>query len=124
VSIGFCLIILRSVLFTAARRVGANNAGGGRWWETFRDEATSGPSGQREQKIVVTALASVDCATPPEGTSAEIIVVNSFSELAAMPRAKVAGEIVVFNERFVHRMAAAETTASLTSFSSVKKGFG
>ena len=60
-----------------------------------------------EQKIVVTALASVDNATPPEGISAEIVVVKNFAELDAMPREKVAGKIVVFNERFDQRMAAA-----------------
>ncbi len=60
-----------------------------------------------QQKIVVTALASVDNATPSEGITAEIVVVNNFAELAAMPREKVAGKIVVFNERFDHQMAAA-----------------
>jgi len=60
-----------------------------------------------QQKIVVTALASVHNATPAEGTTAEIVVVNSFDELAAMPREKVAGKIVVFNERFDRQMAAA-----------------
>ena len=60
-----------------------------------------------QQKIVVTALASVDNATPAEGITAEIVVVNNFDELAAMPREKVAGKIVVFNERFDHQLAAA-----------------
>lgn len=60
-----------------------------------------------QQKIVVNALASVDNATPPEGISAEVIVVNSFDELATMPREKVAGKIVVFNAPFDHRLAAA-----------------
>ena len=59
-----------------------------------------------QQKIVVTALASMDNATPPEGITAEVVVVNSFDELAAMPREKVAGKIVVFNERFDRAMAA------------------
>jgi carboxypeptidase Q len=60
-----------------------------------------------QQKIVVTALASVDTATPAEGITAEIVVVNSFDELAALPREKVAGKIVVFNEPFDHQMVAA-----------------
>ncbi len=59
-----------------------------------------------QQKIVVTALASMDNATPAEGITAEVVVVNSFDELAAMPREKVAGKIVVFNERFDRAMAA------------------
>ncbi len=60
-----------------------------------------------QQKIVVTALASLNNATPPEGITAEIVVVNSFAELAALPREKVVGKIVVFNEPFDHQMAAA-----------------
>jgi carboxypeptidase Q len=60
-----------------------------------------------QQKIVLTALASVDIATPPEGITAEVIVVDSFAALAALPREKVAGKIVVFNEQFDHRKAAA-----------------
>ncbi len=60
-----------------------------------------------QQKIVVTALASLNNATPPDGVTAEIVVVNSFDELAALPRDKVSGKIVVFNERFDQRMTAA-----------------
>lgn len=59
-----------------------------------------------QQKIVVTALASINAATPPEGITAEVVVVNNFSELAAMPRENVQGKIVVFNEGFDHSMAA------------------
>jgi carboxypeptidase Q len=43
-------------------------------------------------------------ATPPEGVTAEIVVANSFAELAAMPRDKVAGQIVVFNWHYDRRM--------------------
>ncbi|MGC2112415.1 MAG: M20/M25/M40 family metallo-hydrolase [Candidatus Korobacteraceae bacterium] len=60
-----------------------------------------------QQKIVVTALASINAATPPEGITAEVVVVNNFDELAALPREKVEGKIVVFNERFDRSMAAA-----------------
>ena len=60
-----------------------------------------------QQKIVVTALASMDNATPPEGITAEVLVVDSFAELAALPKEKVAGKIVVFNEKFDHSKAAA-----------------
>lgn len=59
------------------------------------------------QKIVVTALASINNATPPEGITADVVVVNNFDELAALPRDKVQGKIVVFNEPFDHSMAAA-----------------
>jgi len=60
-----------------------------------------------QQKIVVTALASLDNATPPEGITADVVVVGSFAELAALPREKVAGKIVVFNEPFDHSKVAA-----------------
>jgi len=60
-----------------------------------------------EQKIVVTALTSLKCATPPEGITADVVVVNNFAELAALPREKVQGKIVVFNERFDQKLAEA-----------------
>jgi carboxypeptidase Q len=60
-----------------------------------------------QQKIVLAALASVDNATPPQGITAEVMVVDSFAELAALPREKVAGKIVVFNQQFDHRKAVA-----------------
>ena len=59
------------------------------------------------QKIVLTALASLDVATPPQGITAEIVVVNNFREFENLPREKVAGKIVVFNERFDRQMEAA-----------------
>ena len=56
------------------------------------------------QKIVLTALGG-SIATPPQGITAEIVVVNNFDELNALGRAKVAGKIVVFNEKFDRRLA-------------------
>ncbi len=56
------------------------------------------------QKIVVTALGAHGVATPPEGITAEIVVARSFDELAAMPRERVAGKVVVFNEHYDRRM--------------------
>ena len=56
------------------------------------------------QRVVVTALGAPGVATAPEGITAEIVVANSFGELAAMPREKVAGKIVVFNEHYDRRM--------------------
>lgn len=51
------------------------------------------------QKIVLTALGG-SIATPAEGLTAEIVVVNSFDELNALGRDKVAGKIVLFNNKF------------------------
>jgi Zn-dependent M28 family amino/carboxypeptidase len=58
------------------------------------------------QKIVVTAL-GLSVPTPAQGMTAEVVVVNSFAELEAMPRDKVAGKIVVFNHPLDKRMAEA-----------------
>jgi carboxypeptidase Q len=57
------------------------------------------------QKIVLTALGN-SAATPVEGLDAEVVVVNNFDELATLSRAKVAGRIVLFNEKYDKRMAA------------------
>jgi Zn-dependent M28 family amino/carboxypeptidase len=57
------------------------------------------------QKIVLTALGG-SVATPPQGLIAEVVVVNSFDELQAIGRDKVAGKIVLFNVAFDKRMAA------------------
>jgi len=59
------------------------------------------------QKIVVTALASPNNGTGADGITAEVVVVNNFAELAALPADKVAGRIVVFNYPFDERMTAA-----------------
>lgn len=56
------------------------------------------------QKIVLTALGG-SVATPAQGLTAEVIVVNNFDELQALGRDKVAGKIVLFNVPFDQRMA-------------------
>jgi carboxypeptidase Q len=58
------------------------------------------------QKIVLTALGS-STATPAEGLTADVVVVDTFDELQAMGRDKVAGTIVLFNEIFDKQKAAA-----------------
>jgi carboxypeptidase Q len=57
------------------------------------------------QKIVVAALGGLGVATPRDGITAEVVIVRSFAELAAMPRDKVPGKIVLFIEPFDRRMA-------------------
>src|SRR5213083_1714365 len=57
------------------------------------------------QKIVLCALGG-SVATPNDGITAEVITVKNFDELKAMPRDKVAGRIVLFNNRFDKRIAA------------------
>src|SRR5580704_14682048 len=51
------------------------------------------------QKIVLCALGG-SSATPTDGLTTDVVVVNNFDELAALGRDKVAGKIVFFNEIF------------------------
>src|SRR5687767_4788569 len=57
------------------------------------------------QKIVLTALGG-SVATSGDGMTAEIVVVRTFEELAALGRSKVEGKIVLFNNKFDAEMAA------------------
>jgi Iap family predicted aminopeptidase len=57
------------------------------------------------QKVVITALGG-SIATPDEGMTGEVVVVNSFDELNALGREKVEGKIVLFNNKFDREMAA------------------
>ena len=56
------------------------------------------------QKIVLTALGN-SAATPPDGLTAEMVVVSSFRELNALGADKVKGKIVLFNVPFDEREA-------------------
>ena len=58
------------------------------------------------QKIVLTALGG-SSSTPSDGIVADVVTVNTFDELAALGRDKVAGKIVLFNEPFDKQKAAA-----------------
>jgi carboxypeptidase Q len=58
------------------------------------------------QKIVLTALGG-SSSTPADGLTADVVTVNTFDELAALGRDKVAGKIVLFNEIFDKQKAAA-----------------
>src|SRR5688572_20333032 len=57
------------------------------------------------QKIIITALGG-SIATPDQGMTGEVIVVNNYDELNALGRAKVEGKIVLFNNKFDTEMAA------------------
>src|SRR6478752_10252884 len=57
------------------------------------------------QKVIITALGG-SIATPADGMTAEVVVVNSFDELNALGREKVEGKIVLFNNKFDREMAA------------------
>ncbi|MDQ6655165.1 MAG: M20/M25/M40 family metallo-hydrolase, partial [Verrucomicrobiota bacterium] len=64
-----------------------------------------GMAANTTQKIVLTALGG-SVATPPEGLTAEVLVVKDFEELQTLAREKVAGKIVVFTHAFDKAMAA------------------
>jgi len=57
------------------------------------------------QRIVLTTLGG-SIATPPNGLTAEVVIVHSFDELEALGRTNVEGKIVLFNRRFDQQMAA------------------
>jgi hypothetical protein len=70
-------------------------------------ELTSWP-GQAQgttQKIVLTALGG-SVATPPDGLTAEVVVVNNWDELHALPAGAVKGKILLFNHPFDKELAA------------------
>ncbi|HMG76677.1 MAG TPA: M20/M25/M40 family metallo-hydrolase [Pyrinomonadaceae bacterium] len=56
------------------------------------------------QKIILTALGG-SVATPSNGITAEVVVVNNFDELQALGRDRVAGKIVLFNAKFDQQLA-------------------
>jgi Zn-dependent M28 family amino/carboxypeptidase len=58
------------------------------------------------QKVVLTALGG-SSATPADGLNADVVTVDTFEELQALGRDKVAGKIVLFNELFDKQKAAA-----------------
>ncbi len=65
-----------------------------------------GQAEKTTQKIVLTALGG-SVATPPEGLTAEIVVVRDFDELKSLGKEKVEGKIVLFNHAYDKKMAAA-----------------
>ncbi|HET7440558.1 MAG TPA: M20/M25/M40 family metallo-hydrolase [Terriglobales bacterium] len=65
-----------------------------------------GQAPETVQKIVLTALGG-STATPTEGITAEVVVVNNFDQLKMLGREKTAGKIVVFNFPFDKEKAAA-----------------
>src|SRR6185503_12028424 len=72
--------------------------------ETGELTAFAGLTPNTTQKIVLTALGG-SVATPPEGITAEVVVVNNFDELQALGRDRVAGKIVLYNAKFDQQLA-------------------
>jgi len=78
---------------------------------------------QTVQKIVLTAL-SGGAATPPEGITAEVLVVHNFDELNALGRDKVAGKIVLYNVIYDERKALAGSAFEAYGEAVVYRGRG
>jgi carboxypeptidase Q len=73
--------------------------------ETGELIAWPGQAAGTKQKIVLTALGG-SVATPAEGITAEVVVVDSWKELRAFPAGAVQGKILLFNHRFDKELAA------------------
>lgn len=58
------------------------------------------------QRVVLTALGG-SVATPSEGITADVLVVNSYADLRRLGREKANGKIVLFNFKFDTRISAA-----------------
>ena len=56
------------------------------------------------QKVVLTALGG-SVATPAEGLTAEVVVVDNWKELSALPAGAVKGKILLFNHAFDKQLA-------------------
>src|SRR5208282_106993 len=65
----------------------------------------SGQTPGTTQKVVLTALGG-SVATPPEGISAEVVVVDNWQQLHALPPDTVKGKILLFNHKFDKELAA------------------
>jgi Zn-dependent M28 family amino/carboxypeptidase len=57
------------------------------------------------QKVVLTALGG-SVATPAEGLTAEVVVVDNFQQLQALPPGAAKGKILLFNHQFDKELAA------------------
>jgi carboxypeptidase Q len=66
----------------------------------------AGQAAGTAQKIVLTALGG-STATPADGITADVVVVNNFDELKVLGHDNVAGKIVLFNELFDKQKSAA-----------------
>jgi hypothetical protein len=73
--------------------------------ETAEVVAWPGQTPGTTQKVVLTALGG-SVATPPEGLTAEVVVVDDWKQLSALPPGSVKGKILLFNHAFDKELAA------------------
>ena len=72
--------------------------------ETAEVVAWPGQTSGTTQKVVLTALGG-SVATPPEGLTAEVVVVDNWNQLHALPPDAVKGKILLFNHKFDKELA-------------------
>ncbi len=73
--------------------------------ETAELVSWPGQAAGTRQKVVLTALGG-SVATPAEGITAEVVVVENFKQLQALPAGAVKGKILLFNHKFDKELAA------------------
>jgi len=73
--------------------------------ETAELVAWPGQTTGTTQKVVLTALGG-SVATPAEGLTAEVVVVDDWKQLSALPPGAVKGRILLFNHKFDKELAA------------------
>jgi hypothetical protein len=73
--------------------------------ETAEVVAWHGQTPGTTQKVVLTALGG-SVATPAEGLTAEVVVVDDWKQLHALPPGAVKGKILLFNHKFDKALAA------------------
>jgi len=73
--------------------------------ETAQLLSWPGQASGTTQKVVLTALGG-SAATPPEGITAEVVAVDDFAALRALPPEAVKGKILLFNHPFDKELAA------------------
>ena len=75
------------------------------------------------QKVVLTALGG-SVATPAEGITAEVVVVDNWQQLHALPQDAVKGKILLFNHKFDKELAAQGRGGSAYGGGVVYRGAG
>jgi carboxypeptidase Q len=73
--------------------------------ETAEVVAWQGQTPGTTQKVVLTALGG-SVATPADGLTAEVVVVDDWKQLSALPAGAVKGKILLFNHKFDKELAA------------------
>jgi hypothetical protein len=91
--------------------------------ETADVVAWPGQAPGTTQKVVLTALGG-SVATPAEGLTAEVVVVDNWQQLHALPRNAVKGKILLFNHKFDKELAAQGSGGSAYGGGVVYRGAG